>query len=66
MPLRHRSKHTSTFEDRLAEEAVRFRKAAEEVQPGTARDLLLRRARQAETASHMSEWLRSRGPQPPP
>jgi hypothetical protein len=62
MELRHRSKHTSAFEGRLAQEAPRFRKAAEEVQPGTARELLLRRARQAETASHMSEWLTSPGP----
>jgi hypothetical protein len=27
--------------------------------------LLMRRARQAETASHMSEWLKSPGLQPP-
>jgi hypothetical protein len=27
--------------------------------------LLLRRSRQAETASHMSDWLRSPGLQPP-
>ena len=60
MPQRRR-KHTQTFEERLAEEALRFRTAAEELPPGTARELLLRRARQAETASHMNEWLRSPG-----
>jgi hypothetical protein len=62
---RRRFKHTETFEERLAEEAARFRKAAEELPHGTARELLLRRARQAETASHMSDWLSSPGLQPP-
>lgn len=62
---RRRTKHTQTFEERLAEEAERFRKAAAEAKPGMERELLLRRARQAETASHMSNWLRSPGLQPP-
>jgi hypothetical protein len=47
-------KHTQTFEERLAEEAVRFKDAAEKLPQGTARELLLRRARQAETASHIT------------
>jgi hypothetical protein len=29
--------------------------------PGALRDAALRRARQAETGSHVSEWLRSPG-----
>jgi hypothetical protein len=63
---RIRRKATATFEERLAEEAKRFREAAEAEPPGsTARELLLRRARQAETASHMSEWLSSPGLSPP-
>jgi hypothetical protein len=63
---RRRIKHKVSFEERLAEEAERFRKAAEDQPAGsTARELLLRRARQAETASHMSDWLRSPGLQPP-
>jgi hypothetical protein len=32
---------------------------------GPVRDAALRRARQAETGSHMSEWLRSPGLRPP-
>jgi hypothetical protein len=60
--VRKRVKHLTTFEERLAEEARRFRAAAEEQPPGsTARELLLRRARQAETASHMNSWLSSPG-----
>jgi len=66
MTERRRSiKHTATFEERLAKEAERFRQAAEQAKPGMERELLLRRARQAETASHMSEWLKSPGLQPP-
>lgn len=57
---------TDTFEQRLAEEVTRFREAAEKEQPGSmARELLLRRARQAETALHMSDWIKSPGLQPP-
>lgn len=63
---RKRVKHTATFEDRLAEEAIKFKEAAEKQPPGSmARELLLRRARQAETAAHINEWLRSPGLQPP-
>ncbi len=58
-------KQTKTFEERLAEEAAQFRKAAEQAEPGMARDLLLKRARQAETPSHMNAWLKSPGLQPP-
>lgn len=55
-----------TFKQRLAAEAIRFKEAAENERPGTmARELLLRRARQAETASHISEWLSSPGLAPP-
>lgn len=60
MQKRKRTKHTATFEERLVEEARRFREAAEQ-ESGTARELLLRRARQAETASRMNEWLTSPG-----
>jgi len=57
---RKRIKHQSSFEERLAEEAKRFKRAAEEQPPGnTARGLLLRWAFQAETASRMNKWLSS-------
>jgi hypothetical protein len=66
MGQRGRTKRTTTFEQQLAEEARRFKEAAEREPPGSkARELLLRRARQAETAAHMSEWLSSPGLQPP-
>ena len=63
---RRRIEKQLTFKQRLAEEARRFKEAAERERPGTmARELLLRRARQAETASHINEWLTSPGPTPP-
>jgi len=63
---RRRIKHKQTFEERLAAEARRFKEAAERESPGSmARELLLRRVRQFETAIHLNEWVRSPGLQPP-
>ncbi len=56
---------TDTFEKRLAEEAARYRKAAEEAPAGTPRELLLKRARQAEVARQVNAWLSSPGLQKP-
>jgi hypothetical protein len=64
--VRRRIKHRLTFEERLAQEAERFKEAAGKEVPGSlARELLLRRARQAENASQVSDWLRSPGLAPP-
>ena len=65
MQQRRRVKQTQSLEDRLSAEAVRLRKEAKDMPPGIVRDTLLRKARQAETGSHMSEWLRSPGLQSP-
>jgi hypothetical protein len=62
---RRRSSQIYTFQQHLAEEAERFKKAAEQAPAGMARELLLRRARQAETASRVNDWIRSPGLQPP-
>ena len=63
---RKRVKHTATFAERLAEEAIKFREAAEQQAAGsTARELLLRRAQQAEAALHINDLLTSPGLQPP-
>jgi len=59
------SQKIDSLEDRLAEEAAKLRKEAKGTPPGIERERLMRRARQAETGSHMSEWLRSPGLQPP-
>jgi hypothetical protein len=62
--LRRRFKHTLSLEERLSEEAKRLREEAKLLPPGTVREALSRKARQAETGSHMSEWLRSPELQP--
>ena len=65
MQQRKRIKQTMSLEERLAEEARRLREEAESLPHGPVRDTALRRARQAETGSHMSEWLTSPGLRPP-
>ncbi|EJN15813.1 hypothetical protein PMI42_00578 [Bradyrhizobium sp. YR681] len=65
MPERRRFKQTQTIEERLAVEAEGLREQANKLPHGAEREALLRKARQAETGSHMSEWLRSPGLQPP-
>jgi hypothetical protein len=63
---RRRVKHIETFEERLAQEAIKFKEAADKQPVGSmARELLLRRARQAETASHINQLLSSPGLKPP-
>ena len=62
---RNRTKQTDNLENRCAEEAKRLHEQAALLPPGRLRDDVLRKARQAETASHMSEWLRSPGLQTP-
>jgi hypothetical protein len=64
MQRRH-FKQTQSLEERLSEEAKRLRAEAKLLPPGAERDALIRKARQAETGSHMSEWLTSPGLQPP-
>jgi hypothetical protein len=65
MPERRRIDYTDALEEQLASEAKRLREEAKKLRPGAEREQLLRRARQAETGSQMSEWLHSPGLQPP-
>jgi hypothetical protein len=62
---RRRFKQTLSLEERLTIEAQRAREEAERTPPGIERDHLLRKARHADTAAHVSEWLTSPGLQPP-
>ena len=64
--MQHRSfRNILTFPDRMAKEAERFRQEAETKPPGQERDDLLRKARQAETAAHIDQWIASPGLRPP-
>ena len=65
MPRRRRSNPIPSLETRLAEEAKRLREEAKFLPPGAVRDQLIRRARQAETGSHVTEWVTSPGLRPP-
>jgi hypothetical protein len=63
---RRRFKQAKSLEERLAEEAKRIHDEAEAMPPGLSRERLVRMARQAATASRLSEWLRSPGLNHPP
>jgi hypothetical protein len=62
---RNRRKNLTSTTERLLEAAADARKQAALLPPGPERRDLLRRAREAETAAHMNDWLTSPGLQPP-
>ncbi|MGY3034591.1 ClpP class serine protease [Bradyrhizobium sp. USDA 4354] len=61
MLKRRRFKQTTTLTERLADEAARCRAEARMLAPGRRREMLLRRARQDETAMQIDAWLHSPG-----
>jgi hypothetical protein len=65
MQKRRRFKQTTSLSDRLASFARSARERAAQLTPGTDRDELLKKARQADTASDLDEWVNSTGLQPP-
>jgi hypothetical protein len=65
MQTRRRFKQTMPLQERLRAQAEADRKRAEALPPCREREELLLRARRAETASHITEWLDSPGLQPP-
>jgi hypothetical protein len=62
---RRRFSYTRSPQERLADDIALLREQAKNMKPGVALDQVLRRIRQNETASHMSEWLSSPGLQTP-
>jgi hypothetical protein len=62
---RRHIKHTASFDERLADLATRLKEQALKMPLGKDRDALLKRARRAETAVHINEWLNSPGLRPP-
>jgi hypothetical protein len=63
--MQRRFTPSAPLDQRLSEQAECMRKEAQGTPPGVARDKLIRRARQAETAAHMQKWLSSPGLRPP-
>jgi hypothetical protein len=58
---RRRIKQTIPLDERLTQEAERLRQLARGTPPGIERERMIRRARQAETASHISQRFSSPG-----
>ena len=54
-----------SFEERLAAEKQRLEQQAEKLPPGPAKDQLLQKIGQIETASRIDKWLSSPGLQQP-
>ena len=61
MQKRRRFKQSMSLEERLAEETSHLREQVKFLPHGPPRDVVLRRIRQNETASQISDWLRSPG-----
>jgi hypothetical protein len=60
-----RDTRTTSLKDYLIQDAKNLRRQAQQMPPGVRRDELLRKARQAETAARVDDWLSSPGLQPP-
>ena len=58
---RRRFKQTTSLQERLAAFAESARNKAIALPPGSEQDDLLERARQADTALHIEDWLNSPG-----
>ena len=65
MPRPQPDQPKPTFEQRLAQEALRIQEQVKSLPHGKERELLVRKARQLETASHVNEWILSPGLKPP-
>jgi hypothetical protein len=65
MLKRRRCKQSQSLKDRLVSFAKDVREKASLMPPGAEQNDLLLRARQADTASHLNEWLNSPGLQSP-
>ncbi|MBR0792690.1 hypothetical protein JQ631_26755 [Bradyrhizobium manausense] len=62
---RRRFKQTTSLEERLAAWSKEVREQAAMLPPGPERDLLIKKARQADVACHLDDWAHSPGLQPP-
>lgn len=62
---RRRVKHENSFKDRLFKTAQEAREQAARLPSGAARDRVLQKARQSETAADIDTWISSPGSRPP-
>ena len=62
---RRRFRQTRSLEERLLAQAKSLREEARALPVGIAKERLMQKARRADTAAHLSEWLSSPGLLPP-
>jgi uncharacterized membrane protein YccC len=60
-----RNQPKPTFEQRLAQEALRLKEQAKSLPHGKERQLLSRKVRQLQTVTRINAWISSPGLQPP-
>nr|WP_249133863.1 hypothetical protein [Bradyrhizobium sp. AUGA SZCCT0177] len=65
MSERRHIEHDHPLDERLALEAIKLRETAKSLKPGSKRQTLLRKAREAETAASITAWISSPGLKPP-
>jgi hypothetical protein len=65
MQRRRRFKQTAPLTERLQKWAEGVREEADKLPPGPEREAILKKAEQADTASHLDDWANSTGLQPP-
>jgi hypothetical protein len=65
MQHRRRVKQTSSLKDRLTSFAKEAREKASRLPPGAEKEAMLKKARQANTAAHLEDWINSQGLRPP-
>jgi hypothetical protein len=63
--MQRRRSPEHTFEENIAAEKARLEAQVAKLKAGPPRDVLLKKLRQLETASHINEWLTSPGLRPP-
>ena len=63
--MQRRRSQPHSFESQIAAEKIRLQEQLAVTAHGPQRDVLVKKIRQLDTASHMSDWLRSPGLQPP-
>jgi len=59
---RRRVKHTTTLEERLADQARMAREQVEKLPPSKERDDLIQKIREIEATVHLSQFLQPPGP----
>lgn len=65
MPKRRRFKQTISLRDRLAAFAKKARDKTSDLPPGPEREEMLKKPRQTDTASHLTDWANSPDLRPP-